>query len=100
MTKGNIYLLLGRDFRVTGRLGRQTFEELVSLTEQSKMVKNMVVAQSPIAEVKKRLCELVDLAEAGETLVILRHGRPVARLMPMYSACPFRGSMRICRSPE
>ena len=55
----------------------------MSLTEQSKMVKNMVVTQSPIAEVKKRLCELVDLAEAGETIVILRHGRPVARLMPM-----------------
>jgi prevent-host-death family protein len=46
------------------------------------MVKNMVM-EAPIAEVKKRLCELVDLVEAGETVVILRHGRPVARLMSM-----------------
>ena len=54
------------------------------------MVKNMVM-DAPIAEVKKRLCELVDLVEAGETIVILRHGRPVARLMPMpVSAQPWR----------
>ena len=46
------------------------------------MVKNMVM-EAPIAEVKKRLCELVDLVENGETIVILRHGQPVARLMPM-----------------
>lgn len=46
------------------------------------MVKNMVM-QIPIAEVKKRLCELVDLVEGGETIVILRHGRPVAQLTPM-----------------
>lgn len=39
--------------------------------------------QAPIAEVKKQLCELVDRVEAGETVVILRHGRPAARLMPM-----------------
>jgi antitoxin (DNA-binding transcriptional repressor) of toxin-antitoxin stability system len=31
--------------------------------------------QTSIAEVKKRLCALVDLVEAGETIVILRHGR-------------------------
>ena len=55
-----------------------------------QLVKNMVM-QAPIAEVKKRLCELVDLVETGETIVILRHGRPVARLMPMpVSAQPWR----------
>jgi len=54
------------------------------------MVKNMVM-EAPIAEVKKRLCELVDLVETGETIVILRHGRPVARLMPMRTtAQPWR----------
>jgi hypothetical protein len=46
------------------------------LDEQSKSGQIMVMTQSPIAEAKKRLCELVDLAEAGETIVILRHGRP------------------------
>ncbi len=56
----------------------------------TKMVKNMVM-EAPIAEVKKRLCELVDLVETGETIVILRHGQPVARLMPMpVSAKPWR----------
>ena len=38
---------------------------------------------APIGEVKKRLCELVARVEAGETIVILKHGRPAARLMPM-----------------
>lgn len=33
-------------------------------------------------EAKARLSELIDRAEAGETVVITRHGRPVARLVP------------------
>lgn len=53
-----------------------------ALDRRCKMVKNMVM-EAPIAEVKKRLCELVDLVETGETIVILRHGHPVARLVPM-----------------
>ncbi len=54
------------------------------------MVTNMVM-DAPIADAKKRLCELVDLVENGETIVILRHGRPVARLVPMpVSAKPWR----------
>ena len=40
-------------------------------------------AKVPMAQVKKQLCELVDRVESGETVVILRHGRPAARLMPM-----------------
>jgi prevent-host-death family protein len=39
--------------------------------------------QAPIAEVKKNLCDLVDRAERGETIVILRHGKPIARLAPL-----------------
>ncbi len=46
------------------------------------MVKFMTM-QAPIAEVKKNLCELVSRAERGETIIILRHGRPAARLTPM-----------------
>jgi prevent-host-death family protein len=49
------------------------------------MVKKLVMKESS-AEVKKRLCELVDLVEAGETVIISRHGRPVARLVPMSAA--------------
>jgi prevent-host-death family protein len=37
----------------------------------------------PIGEVKKRLCELVDRAERGETITIIRHGKPTARLAPL-----------------
>jgi prevent-host-death family protein len=42
-----------------------------------------MVMEASIAEVKKRLCELVDRVEAGDTIVITRHGRPAARLLPM-----------------
>jgi prevent-host-death family protein len=35
-----------------------------------------------LADAKARLSELVDLAEAGETIEILRRGKPVARLTP------------------
>ena len=50
------------------------------------MAKDMVM-ETTIAEAKKRLSELVDRVEAGEVVVVLRHGRPVARIMPM----PVRG---------
>lgn len=33
-------------------------------------------------EAKARLSELIDKAEAGEVVVITRHGRPVARIVP------------------
>jgi prevent-host-death family protein len=35
-----------------------------------------------LAEAKAHLSELVDSAEAGETVQILRRGKPVARLVP------------------
>lgn len=56
----------------------------------------LVVMQAPIAEVKKRLCELVDRVEAGETVIILRHGRPAARLTPM----PGRGEPWRVETPD
>jgi prevent-host-death family protein len=36
----------------------------------------------PAAEAKARLSELLDAASRGETIVITRHGRPIARLVP------------------
>ena len=43
-----------------------------------------MVMEAAIADVKKRLCELVDLVQQqGETVVITRHGRPAARIVPM-----------------
>ncbi len=34
-------------------------------------------------DAKTRLTELLDAVERGESFVITRHGRPVARLLPM-----------------
>lgn len=36
-----------------------------------------------LAEAKARLSALIDEAEGGETVCITRHGKPVARLMPI-----------------
>ena len=59
------------------------------------MVK-IIVMQAPIAQVKKQLCELVDRVEAGESIIILRHGRPAARLVPM----PGRGKPWRVEKPD
>ena len=37
-------------------------------------------------EAKTHLSELLDRVEAGEELVIARHGQPIARLVPMADA--------------
>jgi prevent-host-death family protein len=57
---------------------------------------NILVMQAPIAQVKKNLCELVDRVEKGESIVILRHGHPVARLLPM----PGRGKPWRVEKPD
>ncbi len=38
--------------------------------------------QVQASDAKARLAELLDDVERGETIVITRHGKPVARLMP------------------
>ena len=48
----------------------------------SIMVKYLVM-EAAIAVVKKNLCSLVDRVEKGETVIILRHGRPAAQLTPI-----------------
>jgi prevent-host-death family protein len=52
-------------------------------------------------EAKARLSQLVERAEAGEDIVIARHGKPVARLVPVARAstlaavqCALRGRVR------
>lgn len=40
------------------------------------------VMEAPIAEVEKQFRTMIDRAEKGETVTILRYGRPVARLVP------------------
>lgn len=39
-----------------------------------------------LSEAKARLSELVDLAAAGETVVITRHGKPVLELVRPHAA--------------
>lgn len=34
------------------------------------------------SEAKTHLAELLDAVEAGETIVLTRHGKPIARLVP------------------
>lgn len=46
------------------------------------MVKHLVM-EAAIGDVKKNLCSLVDRVQKGETVIILRHGRPAAQLTPI-----------------
>ena len=39
-----------------------------------------------LADAKAHLSALVDRAEAGESIVITRHGKPAARLVPIEAA--------------
>jgi prevent-host-death family protein len=51
-------------------------------------------------EAKNKLSELLDLAERGEEIVITRHGREVARLIPparRYSVDEARAAVRRMR---
>jgi prevent-host-death family protein len=41
------------------------------------------VASVNLAEAKAHLSELLNRVEAGETVEILRHGKPVAQLVPV-----------------
>ena len=48
-----------------------------------------------IYEAKTRLSALLELAQAGEEVVIARAGRPVARLTPIRAAAGSRSGVRI-----
>ena len=47
----------------------------------------------PVQDLKARLSAVVAAAEAGETVVITRHGRPVARMGPADPPHVHRGSL-------
>lgn len=50
--------------------------------------------QVNIYEAKSRLSALLDMAHAGEEIVIARAGRPVARLVPMAASAGNRSGVR------
>ncbi|MBE7217998.1 MAG: type II toxin-antitoxin system Phd/YefM family antitoxin [Caulobacteraceae bacterium] len=43
------------------------------------------MVQANIHEAKTQLSRLIERAEAGEEVVIARHGKPVVRLMPLHA---------------
>jgi prevent-host-death family protein len=55
------------------------------------------VSQIGAFEAKTHLSELLDRVEAGEELVIARHGRPVARLVPVADAPQRRAAEAVRR---
>ena len=48
----------------------------------------MVRTTVGIYEAKNRLSELLDRVEAGETIGVTRHGRPIALLTPVHQEQP------------
>lgn len=55
------------------------------------------MAQIGMHEAKTKLSQLVERAEAGEEIIIARHGRPAARLVAISHAssmASIRGSLR------
>jgi prevent-host-death family protein len=51
-------------------------------------------------QAKTHLSELLDRVEAGEEVVIARHGRPVARLVPVADAKQRRAGEAVTRLRE
>jgi prevent-host-death family protein len=49
----------------------------------NKMVRRGDVNGVNLADAKARLSELVDLAQRGEEVAIMKRGRPVARIVPI-----------------
>jgi len=43
----------------------------------------LVAMQASIDQVQRELPELVGLVERGETILILRHGKPAAQIVPL-----------------
>jgi prevent-host-death family protein len=55
----------------------------------------MMAARVSIAEAKAKFASLIARAEAGETIVVTRNGRPVARLAPLAQERPIKyGDLR------
>jgi prevent-host-death family protein len=65
------------------------------------MVMSQVLREITATQFKARCLRLLDeVAESGETLVITKHGRPVARVEPPLRPDDLRGSAKINVSDE
>jgi prevent-host-death family protein len=73
------------------RLEGGTLENPASLSYMTIiLVRSQPMKAVKLAEAKAHLSELVDRAEAGESVEITRHGRPAARLVPPETSKPKR----------
>jgi prevent-host-death family protein len=59
-----------------------------------------------VKETRQKLREILDRAQAGEEILIVRRGRPVAKLVPLQAGerplpdlTPFRASIRVRGAP-
>ena len=46
------------------------------------MNRDLVIREIQASETKTHLLQILDEVERGETVIITRHGRPIARLVP------------------
>ena len=51
------------------------------------------MAQFNIHDPKPNLSRLIDMVERGEEVIICKHGKPVARILPFQEPRPLRGSI-------
>lgn len=65
------------------------------------MVMSQSLREITATQFKARCLRLLDeVAQTGETLVITKHGRPVARVEPPLRADDLRGSLKINMSDD
>jgi prevent-host-death family protein len=65
------------------------------------MVMSQLQREITASQFKARCLRLLDeVAESGEPLVVTKHGRPVARVVPPLGVDDLRGSVKINMSDE
>jgi len=52
------------------------------IDQSNRLVDGTVMRQVQASEAKTHLPQLLDEVERGETIIITRHGRPIARIVP------------------
>jgi prevent-host-death family protein len=55
----------------------------ISNLDLVRLVVHIAVMDIPISEAKGRLTDLVRRAEAGDDVILTRHGKPAAKLVPV-----------------
>jgi len=53
-----------------------------------------------IAELKALLSETLARVKAGEEILVTEHGRPIARILPLFAAAPAAATQELVRSGQ